>query len=202
MPHPLHSSVFMLSALTLIQACTSNDSDAASATRVQPAEAASPTAGSGAAAEPSAADPSGCARGAIESDMGSSPLAGPAVKDGALAPGQYVISSTYLRLKPEGQARFDELLGPIMADLASRDGLVALSLGGSPQCGTARTLAVWRDDIAMFSFVTGDAHSAAVRAIGEVSRGGSVVTHWSGDQNSATWQAAAEHLAADDGPQY
>ena len=112
------------------------------------------------------------------------------------------MSSTYLQLKPAQQGRFQELLEPIETDLASRDGVVALSFGGSPACGTARTLAVWRDEAAMFAFVTGEAHSAAVSAIDELSRGGSVVTHWAGDESSATWEAAAAQLAADDGPTY
>ena len=105
-------------------------------------------------------------------------------------------------MKSDKQGRFQELVEPIATDLASRDGLVGLSTGGSPGCGTARTLAVWRDDAAMFAFVTGEAHSAAMAAIDELSRGGSVVTHWLGDQTSATWENAAEQLAAEDGPTY
>jgi hypothetical protein len=61
---------------------------------------------------------------------------------------------------------------------------------------------VWRDDAAMLEFVIGDAHSTAMQAVSELSRGGSVVTHWSGDEKTAAWKSASEHLARDDGPEY
>jgi quinol monooxygenase YgiN len=193
----------ILLAMALLHACAQDDSKSSSAPIMQPAGGSSATPGAPVVTEAPGDDAfAGCARGTLEPDMNASPLAGSAVRGGALEPGDYLLSSTYLQLKPEKLDRFQELLAPIETDLGSRDGLVALSLGGSPACGTARTLAVWRDDAAMFAFVAGEAHSAAVRAIGELSRGGSVVTHWTGDQTSATWEVAAGHLAADDGPSY
>jgi hypothetical protein len=155
-----------------------------------------------AGAEATAAD--GCSRGTLGDDFQAAPLAGVNVQKGSLIPGDYLISSTYLQLRGESdrQQRFDELMGPIMADLEAREGLVAISLGGSASCGAARTLAVWRDEMAMFGFVTGEAHGQAIASVGEVSRGGSIVTHWSGAAGDATWQSAAEHLAADEGPFY
>jgi hypothetical protein len=145
-----------------------------------------------------------CTRGTLEADFEGAPLAGPAVKDGKLEPGEYVISSTYLRLRQDGpsQARFGELMGPIMADLQARDGLQALAFGNSRSCGVARTLSVWRDDIAMLGFVGSEAHGAAITSVTEVSRGGSLVTHWSGDETQAEWQTAVEHVGADEGPLY
>lgn len=163
-----------------------------------------PAAGSGgssADAEVIAAD---CSRGVVEPDFQAAPLAGPAVRDGQLTPGDYVISSTYLQLRqePAAQARFGELMQGIMADIAARPGLLAVSLGSAPSCGVARTLSIWRDDVAMLEFVSSPAHTAAMSSVTQVSRGGSIVTHWSGDATSATWQSAAEYLAADEGPFY
>lgn len=145
-----------------------------------------------------------CSRGTLEQDFGAAPLAGVGVVDGKLRAGSYVISATYLQLRqdPAAQQRFGELMGPIMADLQTRKGLVAISLGTSSRCGVARTLSVWEDDIAMFGFVASEAHGAAVSSVKQVSRGGSLVTHWTGDAAQATWSAAAEHAGQDDGPLY
>jgi heme-degrading monooxygenase HmoA len=146
-----------------------------------------------------------CTRGQMEADLESSPLAGSAVReDGTLAPGRYIVSSTYLRLQPGevALARFQQLMGPIAQALETQEGLVAIQLAASERCGTARTLSVWRDAEAMYGFVVGPAHQAAVEAVGEVSRGGSIVTHWEDDERGATWEKAARQLAADPGPFY
>lgn len=155
----------------------------------------------GSGAPPAAA---ACERYKLEPDFEGAPLTGPQVQDGELMAGEYIISSTYLQLRaaPEVRQRFGELMQPIMADLMKREGLLALSFGDSKQCGTARTLAVWRDDVAMFGFVTGEAHSQAVQAIDELSRGGSVVMHWNGDKTSANWSSAMNYLAEAEGPFY
>jgi hypothetical protein len=145
-----------------------------------------------------------CERYKLEPDFEGAPLTGPQVRDGELMAGDYIISSTYLQLRaePDVRQKLGELMQPIMADLMSRDGLLALSFGDSKQCGTARTLAVWRDDVAMFSFVTGEAHGQAVQAIDQLSRGGSVVMHWNGDKSSANWSSAMNYLAEAEGPFY
>jgi hypothetical protein len=176
-------------------------------------ERAASAAGSGKAAmqgvepEPdaAAADPfAACDPGVIESDFQERTLRGSDAPEGTLPVGQYIISTTYLALRQDGaaQARFGQLMEPIRADLATRQGLLAYSLGSSRSCGAARTLAVWRDDIAMIGFVTGPAHGPAAASVTEVSRGGSLVTHWQGDEASANWAAAAEHAGAYDGPRY
>jgi hypothetical protein len=156
------------------------------------------------AADSGAPVDSECTRGELEADFQGAPLAGPAVRDGKLEPGEYVISSTYLRLRQDAssQARFNELMGPIMADLQAREGLQALAFGSSQDCGVARTLSVWRDDMAMLGFVASEAHSAAISSVTQVSRGGSLVTHWTGNEEDAAWATAVEHVGADDGPQY
>jgi hypothetical protein len=146
----------------------------------------------------------GCERGVIEPDFTGAPLAGPAVVSGALPSGQYLISTTYLQLGQDAasQQLFQSLIGPVVADLQTRPGLLALALGTSASCGTARTLAVWEDDAAMIGFVTGEAHGNAMVRVTDVSRGGSIVTHWVGDESSAAWSQAATRIAADDGPFY
>jgi heme-degrading monooxygenase HmoA len=201
--NPLRFTTLTLLAFALLQACAGDDKKTALSPSAQAGAAAISQAAPASATAPAGADGfEGCTRGAIEADLQSAPLAGPGVQNGELAPGQYVMSSTYLQLQPEKTARFAELIGPIMADLASREGLLAISLGNAPACSVARTLTVWRDETAMFEFVVGDAHAAAMRAVAEISRGGSVVTHWTGDQSTANWSHAAEQLAADDGPLY
>jgi len=152
----------------------------------------------------SSVDLAGCERGSIEPDFMAAPLAGPAIEAGGLAAGEYLISSTYLQLGQDAEAQqlFEMLIGPVVADLQTRAGLLALSLGSSAGCGTARTLAVWQDEAAMIGFVTGEAHGNAMARVGDVSRGGSVVTHWLGDEGSVDWAEAASRVGADDGPLY
>lgn len=172
------------------------------ATPTRPKELAAEDGGASAPDEQEVA--SQCARGHLEADFMAGPLMGPGVVDGALDAAEYVLSTTYLELRqePGAQRRFGELMGPIMADLMKRDGLVAVALGTSQECGTARTLSIWRDDVAMMGFVVGDAHRAAMGAVREVSRGGSLVTHWLGDQRDATWATAAQRAGDETGPFY
>jgi len=146
----------------------------------------------------------GCHADELEADMPRAPLTGAGVVDGTLAAGSYAISSTYLRL-PAGDAareRFFALAGPVIADAATREGAVASALALSASCNTARTLTVWRDQEAMYEFVSGQAHLVAMAAVGEVSRGGSIAMHWLGDESEANWDTAAEQLGAFEGRTY
>lgn len=150
-----------------------------------------------------------CTRDGLEEDFLPGELSGSAVDaTGKLKPPAagttYVISSTYLRL-PKSEAatkRFNALMGPILAALPTQDGLVANQFGSSEKCTVARTLSVWRDEAAMYGFVAGEAHAAAMGDVSEVSRGGSLVTHWAGPETEVTWEVARTRLGADDGPQY
>lgn len=143
-----------------------------------------------------------CERGILESDLFTLPLDGADVSFGVLKPGQYVVSSTYLRLvtTDAASAKFWEVMGPVLEDLSTREGLAALSLGLSLECNTARTLSIWRDDVSMLEFVAGPAHRAAVAAGSQLNRGGSVVMHWTGDETQTTWKVAAQKLAEYEGP--
>jgi heme-degrading monooxygenase HmoA len=154
----------------------------------------------------------GCVRGTLEPDFATfMPLGGPAVDPatGALRPpaagASYVISSTYLALRgePAAQQAFGELMGPISATLQAQPGLLAIQLAQSMSCGSARTLTVWESEDAMYAFVASPAHVEAMRRVGEVSRGESVVTHWvSSATTAATWDEAARQLRAHTGPRY
>jgi quinol monooxygenase YgiN len=137
-------------------------------------------------------------RGSLESDLQAEPWQGPGVDNGAIMPGQYIISSTFLRINPTGQQKFQQVLGPILSALKTQPGLVAYTLATSSSCGTARTLAAWTDLDSMLSFVTEPAHGAAVAQTDAVASSGSTVTHWSGDQSSATFATAVMKLAAVD----
>jgi heme-degrading monooxygenase HmoA len=165
------------------------------------------------------ADPfADCDRGTLEPDLmggdgqgnpaplmwmgpGADPDTGELIDDG----GTYVVSSTYLALRPEpaAQQAFGESTGPLVPELLGNPGMVAVQLGTSMQCSSARTLTVWQSEEAMMAFVTSDAHSAAIARVGEISRGDSLVTHWSGATiPEVSWDDALAHVLADDGPFY
>ena len=151
----------------------------------------------------------GCPRGTLESDITYLPRTGPRVDaNGVLMPppaASYVVSSTFLRLRSKDDAnrRFGELMAPISALLEQQPGLEALQLAVSGECKTARTLSVWASLDVMYDFVASDAHQTAVRAVSEVSRGGSVVVHWSAENTEqASWDEAARRLTAAPGPFY
>lgn len=159
-----------------------------------------------------------CERGVLEPDLmsqdmegnfvpigwfgaGVDPETGELVDDGST----YVVSATYLTLRPEpdAEAAFGEVMGPIIPALYGNPGLVASQLGVSMSCATARTFTVWRDEAAMMAFVTSAAHGAAVARIGEISRGASLVTHWTeAPVAEITWEVALQRLEQDEGPLY
>lgn len=159
-----------------------------------------------------------CQRGVLEDDLSGQnadgspapvvwlgPGADPETGELLPADGVFVASSTYLTLEasPEAQAKFGQLMQPILGDLFTNPDLVAIQLGTSASCATARTFAVWRSLEGMMRFVAGDAHAAAVMSVGEVSRGGSVVTHWEDATiDSLDWDEATARLAATEGPMY
>lgn len=153
-----------------------------------------------------AAPTDACTRGKLETDLVFTPLVGPGVEQatGKLKPppaAGYVVSSTYLALQgePAAQARFQELVQAIAGELKQQAGLVAFQFSNSMSCGVARTFTIWRDEAAMYAFVAGPAHDAARDGVQDVSRGGSAVAHWAAaDLEQATWQYAAERLAAID----
>lgn len=193
--------LFGLGVITLV-GCSSSDTTGGGTTSGGTTGGSSSTGGT--------TYPATCSRGALEADFASfNPLSGPGVDPatGTLAPlpSTAVVSSTYLALKadPASQKRFGELMGPISKALAGQPGLLALQLGTSKSCVSARTRAVWKDEASMLGFVMGAAHNDAVASVGEVSRGESVVLSWAtADVDEATWESATKRLAADEGPRY
>lgn len=192
----LLSSLVISSSLTLV-ACGGDDEVPRQAPTVMPAPSASPS--------------PVCTRGAMERDFTAlSPLGGPGVDPatGALRPptnGAYVVSSTYLTLRPEpaAQQAFGELMGPISETLATQPGLIAIQLGTSMACGTARTLTVWDTEESMYAFVASPPHAAAMARVGEVSRGQSVVTHWDASTVAeASWAEVERKLSVFSGIEY
>ena len=153
-------------------------------------------------------DPGGCSRGVLEADIVyQAALSGPGVDTttGRLKePGTtVVVSSTYIRLKPDqaAQQRFNELVRPVLTDVRTRRGLLAQQVGTSSGCNTGRTLTVWSDQAAMMEFIRGTAHATAMAAVGELSRGGGMTVSWTTQQASAAgWDEAMRRLAAKSGP--
>ncbi|MCU0684009.1 MAG: hypothetical protein MUF34_17500 [Polyangiaceae bacterium] len=207
----LACSLAMVGATTGAVGCNDSDDDD------NPGAAGT---GAGAGGAPGGSQPTkyaGCERGVLEADLvGGAQLdvlatrgpqwQGPGVDPatGALRPGNYVISSTYLTLRTEAaaQQRFGELMGILTEDFQTRPGLVALALSVAGSCDTARTLSVWESEEAMYAFVSSPAHTAAISGARDVSRGQSAVTHWSGTEADATWPKGAEALSRDEGLGY
>lgn len=152
-----------------------------------------------------------CSRDVIESDWKPAPLSGAGVdsKTGTLAPpksGSYIVSTTYLALKPGAETgqRFGALMGPIMARLKMQRGLAALTFATSEKCSTARTLSVWEDAESMYDFVASPAHMSAISSVGEVSRGGSLVHHYTETDaaRAVSWSEVVAKLKTVTGPLY
>ncbi len=141
-----------------------------------------------------------CVRSYTEPDLRvAGALTGPGVDaaTGKLAAGTYLFSSTYLRLSTDaaGQQTFQSAFKAISDSLATTPGLVAFQFATSDECLTARTLSVWKDDASMYGFVGGAAHSSAISEMSKLSRGGGVVTHWSGTEADATMDVGIAHVS-------
>lgn len=171
-------------------------------------EVPGPTASPTPTPTPSPSTPS-CAREQLEADFEPfAPMSGPGVDpaSGKLLPPasqqSYVVSANYLALsaEPGAQAAFDEVVNPILAAFEHTPGLVAVQVGSSAACGTARTLAVWDSIDHMYDFVAAPEHRVAMQRVGEISRGGSYSTHWATTSTAGvTWAGGAAHLGTLDG---
>ncbi len=110
----------------------------------------------------------------------------------------YVVSVTYLALSLDADLEFfGQLNAGNAAALYSNPGMVASQLGGSAQCGSARTFTVWESEEAMMEFVSSDAHLQSVSAFSSLSRGGSTLSVWPDrvPVSEITWEAALERLS-------
>lgn len=118
----------------------------------------------------------------VDDDLQVTEFAGPGydpAQGGLLAPLQdkYIASTTVLVLRPEAAEEFGATAGAMIPVLMQNPGLVGFSTGNSAKCGTARTLAVWRDQTAMMNFVASDEHVAGMQRTQEFSTTGTV-TSW------------------------
>lgn len=158
-----------------------------------------------------------CDRGTLEEDLvvidpmgmpgpirwygpGADPQTGELIDDGETT---YHVSATYLALRPTQEAgeAFFSLLPALNEVLFTNPGMVALQLGDSQTCATARTFTVWTDEEAMMEFVTSEAHVQAIGQTGAISRGGSSVTSWADvPASDITWEAALARLAEAEAP--
>jgi quinol monooxygenase YgiN len=189
-----------------VAACSSAEGDVAAAR----APADGTTGGGATAPDIDPPGPAGCKRGVMEADFApvgamKGPGLDPATGQLGALPKGALISSTYLAMKldPAGKSKFAGLLSPILKVVPTQPGLLAYQFGFASACGTARTLTVWKDEAAMLAFVMSPVHTAAMKDTAEVSRGGSVVTTWEPQSpTDATWEKAAEELAATYGPYY
>jgi hypothetical protein len=150
-------------------------------------------------------DEKACVRSTLEGDLKLiGALSGPDVDPatGALKPGSYLVSSTYLKLATDakGQKAFQDSMKGINAAIPNYPGLSAYQLATSDSCVTARTLSVWKDEASMYRFVGVEAHANAIALIELISRGGSVVTHWADTEAGATFEKAVQQLAVEVGP--
>jgi hypothetical protein len=141
-----------------------------------------------------------CRAGVMEPDANVLPFAGRGVAEGgALMPftGEVHVSTTYVRIDPDANMRFQELSGAVIADAQSRPGLLALGLEISAGCGSARTLTVWESMDAMLQFVVAPAHAQAMTEATDVSLAGSTVVHWTtSDVAEASWDEAVERAGS------
>ncbi|GAB4568408.1 MAG: hypothetical protein Tsb0020_21830 [Haliangiales bacterium] len=134
-----------------------------------------------------------------EDDFRAAPLMGAGYnpESGFTGPVQesYIAHTTFLILRPEAGERFNQLTGPIIADLETREGLIAYSLGSSEQCGTVRTMGIWASQEAMYDFVLGPAHSAAMAESAVVGENGAT-TSWEvlPDEIPMSWDLARRKI--------
>lgn len=147
-----------------------------------------------------------CNAGTLENDIRySGDLRGPGIDaDGHLKPGNYIVSTTYIQIKPEPEAStaFQEVMDGINKVLDTTPGLVAFQLATSTECLSARTISVWSDETQMMRFVTSEAHGNAIRRSTTMSRGGGGVTHWTDTETGATFEKAAQKVASETRPNF
>ncbi|MGK3966840.1 antibiotic biosynthesis monooxygenase [Sorangium sp. So ce118] len=144
----------------------------------------------------------GCYKGELEPDReGALELAGPGVDaaTGALKPGSYLVSTTYLAMKPEMAQTASELADPVVEGMFAMKGFVAMAGARSSSCAALRTLTVWESEQDMFAFVGSPAHVRAMGQAHSISRGTSNVISWEGSEREATWEEAAKRLGSETG---
>jgi heme-degrading monooxygenase HmoA len=166
-----------------------------------------PSGGCGDEAKGTSKEPaSRCAHDVLEPDLSGDAPIGPAVDRATgklkLADGErYMVSSTYGVPKRASDGapltqQYLQLIGAVQEQLQREPGLLALWLLQSEQCGSGRTLAVWKSEEQMYDFVTSKAHLDAMSAADEVLQPGYAVTHWEATSaDEMTMEEAIRQLA-------
>jgi len=179
------------------QGSETNVPDSTTTTTTSPTSSSSDTDDSSGTGEPAC----------VEDDLMASVFAGPGYdpENGGLQEplqDEYVASTTLLALRPETAQAFVETVTAMIPVLTANPGLVGFSTAQSAKCGTARTLTVWRDEMAMMSFVTSDEHVAGMTRASEFSTTGTV-TSWKVTRAEVpiAWEVAMAR-AADTTPSY
>lgn len=113
---------------------------------------------------------------------------------------EYVVATTYLPIKQEAESRelFDAHMEAIRAQLdGGVDGLIGVSFGTTVLGDEVRTLTVWRDTEALYGFMLGPVHAAAMEDAAAIEQPGTaMVTNWTAteDELPPTWAQARERL--------
>ncbi len=190
---------------------TTSDPGTSSGSEGPGSSSAADESGSGGSSSSGGEDPfAGCTRDVLAEDFGVADLMGVPGPPRWYGPGadesgeliddgqtEYVVSVTYLALSTDADlAFFSELNVANSIALQSNPGMVALQLGGSAQCGSARTFTVWESEEAMMEFVTSEAHMQSVGAFPSFSRGGSTLSVWPETVRASEidWETALQYL--------
>lgn len=116
---------------------------------------------------------------------------------------EFVLATTYLPVgQGDGKALFDEHMANIQRELwDDPEGLVGYAYGEKILGREYRTISIWEDYDALYAFVLGPAHTAAIEASPQIKQRDSVpmVHSWVVDGASLPpdWQDVEERLAAD-----
>ncbi len=138
-----------------------------------------------------------------EVDFAGGPLQGPgfdATMGGFIdePEASYVVATTQIYVADAQIEGFLAAFGPVNAELASTEGLVAHAVGTDSTCGVNRTMSVWTSEQAMFAFVGSGAHALAMSQTNEVSLTGRV-THFTAtaaEVEALDWEVVRAKLAA------
>jgi quinol monooxygenase YgiN len=104
----------------------------------------------------------------------------------------YVVHTTQIFVRPEGEEEFFDLVSKIITQLAETPGLVGYAFGNDETCGDNRTLGVWESEEAIYAFVGSGAHAEAMPRASDLSYTGRT-THWTAtadEVNALDWQVA------------
>jgi hypothetical protein len=129
-------------------------------------------------AEPTIAELAAC----DEADLQLSPFMGPAFDQNSVLvaplPQPYLVATTVGWHNLKDREALEGETTPVVMDVFNHEGLLGAAFAWSDDCGSARTITLWRDDAARMKFVFGEAHGAAIQRGLKYTRGWET-TNWS-----------------------